>query len=128
MAKLTEFQKTIRKAKYTALEDKFALHWRSSGGVPFVREHHPFPGCKRPLNQYRFDFAWPGHKVAVEIEGGIWTKGSHCRPKRYISDCHKYNAAAIDGWLVLRYTDVDLKPDAIDATIEQIRQAISLRQ
>lgn len=55
--------------------------------------------CER---MWRFDFAFPAQKVAVEIEGGIWTNGRHSRGKGMESDMRKYNRAASLGWIVLR--------------------------
>lgn len=57
-----------------------------------------------PPRRWRFDFAWPDLRVAVEIEGGIFSGGRHTRGKGFESDCEKYNAAASDGWRVLRFT------------------------
>lgn len=54
--------------------------------------------------KWRFDLAWPEYKIAIEIEGGIWTQGRHTRGKGYLSDMEKYNAAALQGWRVLRAT------------------------
>ena len=51
---------------------------------------------------WRFDFAWPELMAALEIEGGIWSGGRHVRGKGFISDCEKYNEAALLGWRVLR--------------------------
>jgi len=56
------------------------------------------------LRDWRFDFAWPGNRVAVEIEGGTWAKGRHVRGAGYESDCEKYNAATSLGWRVFRLT------------------------
>lgn len=63
-----------------------------------------------PKRRFRFDWAWPQHRLAVEQEGGIWLKGGgrHTRGKGFLSDCVKYNRAALDGWCVLRTT-----PDAL---------------
>jgi len=57
-----------------------------------------------PERKWRFDFAWPGAMVAVEVEGGTWTRGRHVRPKGYAKDCYKYSEAALAGWLVIRVT------------------------
>ncbi len=68
---------------------------------------------------WRFDFAWPDKKIAVEIEGGVWSKGRHTRPKGFISDCSKYNMAAILGWRVFRFTtDMVVNGWAIDTVRE----------
>ena len=41
-----------------------------------------------------FDFAWPGAKVALEVEGGTWTHGRHNRGVGMEKDAEKYNQAA----------------------------------
>jgi len=56
-----------------------------------------------PERRWRFDYAWPSLKVAVEIEGGIWIRGRHVRPTGYLADLEKYNRAVVLGWRVLRY-------------------------
>ena len=58
--------------------------------------------------RWKFDFAWPERMIAVEIEGGIWSAGRHTRGIGFVLDCQKYNAAAIAGWRVLRYTTSNL--------------------
>jgi very-short-patch-repair endonuclease len=56
-----------------------------------------------PERRWRFDFAWPSLKIAVEIEGGVWIRGRHVRPVGYLGDLEKYNRAVVLGWRVLRY-------------------------
>ena len=64
----------------------------------------PTPEYKfHPARRWRFDYAWEKQKVAVEIEGAIWTRGRHVRGSGYIKDCEKYNKAQEMGWVVLRY-------------------------
>jgi len=46
----------------------------------------------------------PKYQVAVEIEGGIWTKGRHVTGIGYQKDCEKYNHAILCGWTVFRLT------------------------
>ena len=60
---------------------------------------------------WRFDFCWPHIKLAVEAEGGTWNprmKSRHTSAQGYQNDATKYNAAAIQGWTVLRYTSKDI--------------------
>ena len=57
-----------------------------------------------PPRRCRFYYAWPGYMVAIEIEGGVWTRGRHTRAAGYRKDCEKYNRAQLIGWTVLRYT------------------------
>ena len=57
-----------------------------------------------PVRRWRFDFAIPDLKLAIEIEGGSWTQGRHTRGKGYQGDMGKYNTAQLMGWKILRYT------------------------
>lgn len=67
-----------------------------------------------PLRRWRFDFAWPELKMALETEGGVWSGGRHTRGKGFIDDCEKYNTAAVMGWLVLRVTSAHLKDGSLE--------------
>lgn len=68
-------------------------------GLPRPVEEYRF--CKR---RWRFDLAWVDRKLAVEIEGGVYSHGRHTRGKGFTRDCEKYNEAVILGWRVLRVT------------------------
>jgi very-short-patch-repair endonuclease len=57
-----------------------------------------------PTRKWRFDLAIPDVKLAIEIEGGVYTKGRHTRGSGFIKDIEKYNEAAINGWTLLRFT------------------------
>lgn len=95
------------------LEAELALHMRASGLNPEseFRFHPP--------RRWRFDFAFPAEKVAVECEGGIWTNGRHTRGKGYAADCEKYNQASLDGWVLLRFTGDQIQSGEALAQIEQ---------
>jgi hypothetical protein len=54
--------------------------------------------------KWRFDMAWESEKLAVEVDGGVWTGGRHTRGKGFENDCEKVNQAQIMGWTVLRYS------------------------
>jgi hypothetical protein len=56
------------------------------------------------LKDWRFDFALVDQKIAIEVEGGVFTHGRHTRGSGFTDDCIKYNAATRAGWRVLRYT------------------------
>lgn len=77
-----------------------------------------------PVRRWRFDLAHPETKTAIEIEGGIWTKGRHTRPIGYIKDMEKYNAAIELGWVILRYSTEQMKKSE---TYEQIKRVIKIR-
>ena len=73
------------------------LRWR---GLPEFEIEYRFHSTRR----WRFDFAWPKEKIAVEVDGGIWTQGRHTRGKGYQSDCEKRNEAQRLGWQVYHVT------------------------
>src|SRR5574337_760677 len=54
-----------------------------------------------PVRKWRFDYAWPGMKVALEVEGGMWVDGRHNRGSGQVKDLEKYSEAAILGWRIL---------------------------
>jgi hypothetical protein len=60
--------------------------------------------AKAGLKDWRFDFALVDQKIAIEVEGGVFTRGRHTRGSGFTEDCTKYNAAVRAGWRVLRYT------------------------
>jgi very-short-patch-repair endonuclease len=86
-------------APKSRLEELLAIELRANGVPEPVREHR-FHDSRR----WRFDFAWPEHRLAVEVEGGTYVGGRHTRPAGFAADCAKYNTAAALGWRVLRYT------------------------
>lgn len=61
-----------------------------------------------PPRRFRFDYAWPSRKVALEVEGGVWSQGRHVRGSGFLDDMEKYNLAALNGWRVLRVTPQQL--------------------
>lgn len=69
--------------------------------------------------RWRFDLAWPAHKVAVEIEGGVFSKGRHLRPQGFLNDLEKYNAATLAGWKLYRITPQMVSSGAALALIER---------
>lgn len=70
--------------------------------------------------QFRFDFAWPQFKVALEVDGGIFSHGAHGRPMNILRDMEKSNLATFDGWHVLHYTPAQVKVGLAIAGIKQL--------
>ena len=64
--------------------------------------------------KFRFDFALPNLKIAVEYEGIFSEKSRHTSVLGYSKDVEKYNLATIQGWSVLRYTAKNYKDAAND--------------
>ena len=73
-------------------------------GHDWITEHK---FCER---RWRFDYACLIRKIAIEVEGGVWSGGRHTRGAGFIADMTKYNRATSLGWRVLRYT-----PDQFNA-------------
>ena len=69
-------------------------------------------GIEKPATEYhfhktrrwRFDFCFVKSKLALEVEGGVWTNGRHVRGSGFIKDMEKYNEATILGYHLLRVT------------------------
>ena len=63
-----------------------------------------------PGRRFRWDFAWPEHKLAAEVQGGIWKRtetgrsAGHAFPARMAKDYEKNNLAVMLGWRVLYFT------------------------
>lgn len=70
--------------------------------------------------RWRFDFAYPDHKIAIEVEGGVYSQGRHTRGKGFTGDCEKYNAATEMDWKVLRYTTQQVRNGEAIAQLRRI--------
>lgn len=108
------------------LEEEFLSLWRQEarahGMGPEsdpVREYRFCPGRK-----WRFDFAWPQLKVAVEIDGGIFVAGRHSEALGSHNDRTEGNAAAAQGWFLLRYDPLHLREMLAVDMFEQIVDAM----
>jgi hypothetical protein len=91
-----------------------------------------------PKRLWRFDYAIPEYKIAIEVEGGAFKKrqykdkktgesittigGRHNSAVGFLNDMEKYNSAAILGWRVFRVTPETL---ISGSTLEMLRRAIS---
>lgn len=101
----------------TLLEDRVAFEL-SVRGVPAPEREYRFAalltggigaGCRERLaraglQDWRLDFAWPDQRIALEVEGGVWTRGRHVRPAGFLGDVAKYNALTMLGWRLIRMT------------------------
>lgn len=90
-------------------------------GVKPIKEHR-----FHPKRMWRFDFAFPAHKIAIEVEGGIWMsqhgkKSRHFTGAGALADMEKYSNAAALGWRVLRFTPQNLMKEE---SLELIKKAV----
>lgn len=100
-AKKPRKQASPKPRKESPLERKFIEKWALTG-LPMPVAEYRF----HPTRQWRFDFAFPDEKLAIELEGAVFTRGRHTRGSGYIKDLEKYNAATELGWYLLRYAKV----------------------
>jgi very-short-patch-repair endonuclease len=104
----------------TDLEAAFAFYWRVlAQDAPEPEHEHRF----HPERRWRFDFAWPESKIALECEGGTWSGGRHVRGQGYRNDVEKYNAATALGWRVFRCTAGMLDEDP-ESLVGMIKEAV----
>lgn len=75
-----------------------------------------------PPRRYRFDFAWPDQKIAVEIQGGTFSGGAHSRGARQHNDFEKNNLAVLLGWRVIYGDTKMVKSGELLSLIKQIME------
>lgn len=103
----------LRTAGMSALSAKFLQLWSFLGGPPLVQEYK-FHTRRR----WRFDFALPDRKIAVEINGGVWVHGRHTRARGYLADREKINAATADGWRVFELGTGQVTPEHVQTIVD----------
>ena len=95
-------------SKGSDLEQSFRFYWKIYNRDVPIEEQYRFD---EDGARYRFDFAIPEYKIAIEVEGGIWNNGGHVRGSGYLKDCDKYNLATLQGWRILRFTTNHIERD-----------------
>ena len=111
--KKTKARQTKNKPQIT---DVFTVICKTDLRVECVKEYK-----FHPTRKWRFDFAIPEHKIALEVEGGVWTGGRHTSSTGFLKDMEKYNTATLMGWKVLRTTPDDLYKSK---TLNMLKNAI----
>lgn len=105
--KTDKLQQKKTKARQTAnaqkIRDVFTVICKTDLHVECFKEFR-----FHPKRMWRFDYAIPAHKIALEVEGGVWTGGRHTSPKGFLGDMEKYNTATLMGWRVFRTTPDEL--------------------
>jgi very-short-patch-repair endonuclease len=101
--------------KTSKLEEE-ALRQILAAGLPEPEREYQFLEDRK----FRFDFAWLRHKVALEVEGGIWIGGGHSSGTGVERDMEKYNLAQINGWTVLRVSSNHIKRNEVAALVKQV--------
>lgn len=109
-------KKTAQKRNTQQLRDVFTVIMKTDFGLECVKEYR-----FHPKRLWRFDYAFPEHKIALEVEGGVWTQGRHTRAEGFLGDIEKYNTASLMGWRVFRCTP---STQYTRATFDLIKNAI----
>jgi len=93
-------------------------YWESCG-LPRPEIEFRFHDARRFL----FDFAWPGFKVALEVQGGLFGRvlGAHARGAAIRKDHEKRNLAASEGWVILYVLPEEV---AMQSTADLIRKTL----
>ncbi len=89
--------------RLTASQQRFLAMIDSSGLPAPVCEHRFHPSRK-----WRFDYAWPAARLALEVQGGIFVQGRHSRGAALLKEWEKLNTAAAYGYRVLFCQPADL--------------------
>lgn len=114
-------KKTVRKFPF---KDAYALILEKVTGFEWWAEV-----SFHPTRKWRFDYATSekegfNPKVAIEIDGGIFTRGRHSSGIGQKKDMEKMNAAVESGWAVLHYIpDEKLNREVL----EQIKNVLKNR-
>lgn len=85
--------------------------------IPFEREVMFY----NPHRLWRFDFLLTGTKIAIEVEGAVWSKGRHTRGSGWEADAIKYNSAAVLGYMVLRFSTGQVKKGEVISFLRRIK-------
>ena len=100
------------KGKLNSIPEETFAAQLSQDGFLYEREYR-----FAPPRRWRFDFAFVDKQLAVEIEGGVWSRGRHVRGTGYAKDCEKYSEAAILGWRIMRFVpEMVMSGYALEAT------------
>lgn len=100
---IAKTKKSRQTAAKPPMRDVFTVICKTDLKVECVKEFK-----FHPVRKWRFDYAVPEYKIALEVEGGVWTGGRHISPKGFLGDIEKYNTATLMGWRVFRTTPDDL--------------------
>lgn len=74
-----------------------------------------------PFGPWVVDVAFPGARIAVEVDGWAW----HAGADRFQADRTKGNALVAAGWVLLRFTWHDLR-DRPDHVVRDVRAALAV--
>lgn len=83
-------------------------------------KRHRCTVCGARQRQWRFDWAFDW--LAVEVQGGIFSKGRHVRGAALLDEYEKINHAVLLGWFVLFMTPQQMDNGEAVAFIQKVLQ------
>lgn len=127
MAKKRGFNKKKHGPKIT-LEEQLLCESNLEVQVHTILTQHKFPPFTQqyifhPQRQWRFDFAFLAHKVAIEVQG---YGPLHTSLNGMMNDHEKHNEALLHGWLIIYLMNKDIT-EQVPNTIQTIRRLLELR-
>ena len=85
----------------------------------------PMPVLQLPVRlqgrNFRLDFAWPGRRVFVEVDGAEF----HSTPRQIADDGKRQNLLVLAGWTPLRFTYADLTDNPAHC-VRALRNALEI--
>jgi hypothetical protein len=110
-----------RKKKSVHPRDDNASQFRllcKASGLPMPVTEFKFHETRK----WRWDYAFPEEKIAIEVDGGLFVRGAHVRGARILLTHEKLNAAAVLGWRVVYRVPNNL---CTDDTLEMLKNLLS---
>lgn len=102
----TEARKDLDKEIRENFARQFETVWQRCGGPELIKEFklsgvaYAVEYCE--IKDWRNDYLHAPTHTIIELDGGIWNNGRHVRPKGFIEDCVKLNAATMHGYRLIR--------------------------
>lgn len=94
-------------------------------GIEYTKE------VKLKNTKHRLDYVIVNNdyqKIAIALQGGVWSGGRHVNPQGYIADRTKYNTAVLEGWSVFELTtehvDAMFNNKKIDSLTYRVTKAV----
>lgn len=104
-------------SKRPPMQTQIFLRLLAARRLPEPVPEHRFAAPRK----WRIDWAWPDQKVALEIQGGIFSRGRHVRGGAMLKEWEKLNCGAGLGWRFLFCQPTEL---CHIRTIDEIEKAI----
>lgn len=105
MTPASELKRLAAKEERERFENALAWELNALGLGDYVREYvfaKESADPKFARRKWRLDFYFPARRLAIEVDGGIWTGGAHGRPSNIERDIEKHNLLAVLGIVCLR--------------------------